>query len=63
VRQKLIVPIISKRMQELSTGGNAASKNLVAFARSAISFTRTVCLDEFELFYAYFSGDLLEAEV
>ncbi|KAI5813825.1 Sec34-like family-domain-containing protein [Pyronema omphalodes] len=63
VRQKMILPLIHKRMQELSSPGSTTSKDLVAFARSAISFTRSICLDEFELFYAYFSAERDDTEV
>ncbi|KAF8250272.1 Sec34-domain-containing protein [Wilcoxina mikolae CBS 423.85] len=63
VRQKMVLPIIMKRMQDLSAAGTTTSKDLVAFARSAISFTRSVCLDEFELFYAYFVGERGDTEV
>lgn len=59
----MILPLIHKRMQELSSPGSATSKDLVAFARSAISFTRSICLDEFELFYAYFSAERGDTEV
>ena len=63
VRQKMILPAIAKRLQELSAAGTPTSKDLVVFARSAISFTRSVCLDEFELFYAYFAGERGDTEV
>lgn len=63
VRQKLIVPIIHKRMAELSAPTNQKSKDLVSFARSGISFVRSICMDEFGLFYAYFSGELGDGEV
>jgi hypothetical protein len=62
VRQKLLLPIVLKRMQELSIAGTNTSKDLVTFARSAISFTRSICLDEFELFYAFFSGERANQE-
>ena len=63
VRQKMVVPLVSKRMQELSAAGTATSKDLLTFARSAISFTRSICLDEFELFYGYFAGERADSEV
>jgi hypothetical protein len=50
-------------MQELSAAGTTTSKDLAAFARSAISFTRSICLDEFELFYAYFASERGDVEV
>lgn len=62
IRQKLVLPIITKRLQDLSTSGTS-STDLVAFARSAMSFARSICLDEFELFYAYFAGDRGDTEV
>lgn len=49
-------------MNELSTSDNT-SNNLIGFARTAISFVRGICLDEFELFYAYFSGERSDVEV
>lgn len=63
VRQKLIGPIIAKRMAELAAPTNSKNKELVAFARSGISFVRSVCMDEFGLFYAYFSGEQGDGEV
>ncbi|KAI5842501.1 Sec34-like family-domain-containing protein [Morchella snyderi] len=60
---KLIGPIIYKRMTELSAPTNTKNKELVPFARSGISFVRSICMDEFELFYAYFSGEQGDSEV
>jgi conserved oligomeric Golgi complex subunit 3 len=59
IRQKLIVPIITKKMNELAATG----KELVKFARNGINFVRSICMDEFELFYAYFAGEQADNEV
>lgn len=63
VRQKIIVPIISKRMSALATPGSSTGKDLVRFARNGVNFVRSICMDEFELFYAYFSGEQGDQEV
>ncbi|KAK6349860.1 Golgi transport complex subunit 3 [Orbilia brochopaga] len=62
VRQRLLYPIVTKTMRDMST-----SKDLVGFARVSISYIRSICLDEYELFFNYFSSgeqqlyDYLEA--
>ena len=63
VRQKLVIPIVSKHLMDLSNATNASSKDLVNFASSAIISTRSICFDEFDLFFAYFSSERGEGEI
>jgi conserved oligomeric Golgi complex subunit 3 len=63
-RARLLLPLIQKQLAE--TAQAPASKDLVQFARSAISYIRGICLDEFELWQEWFHGqrglyDLLES--
>ncbi|KAF3926407.1 hypothetical protein AA313_de0204896 [Arthrobotrys entomopaga] len=51
VRHRLLFPIVTKAMKDMSS-----SKDLVGFARVSISYIRNICLDEYELFYGYFSS-------
>lgn len=53
-RARLLLPLIQKRLTE--TAQAPASKDLVQFARSVISYLRGVCLDEFELWQEWFHG-------
>lgn len=62
VRQKLIIPIIQKRMNELAATGASTNKDLVKFSRNGINFVRNICMDEFELFCAFFSGERSDSE-
>lgn len=62
VRTSIINPVINQRLTELTTKG-ATDKDLISFAGKAISFLRDTCLDEFDLFYAYFSGPRSDIEV
>lgn len=55
-RGRLLFPIITRRMNEIAALDNAAG-DLVAFARSAIGFIRGICLDEYDLWNDWFSGD------
>ena len=56
IRGKLILPLVAKKMNEISLAPSTA-KDLVAFARSSISYVRGVCLDEFDLWSAWFATD------
>ena len=47
----LLLPIIAKTMNDL-----AANKDLLSFAGSSITYIRSVCLDEYDLFFSYFSS-------
>jgi hypothetical protein len=53
-RGRLILPIVHKRLAE--TAHLPHSKDLVQFARAAISYIRGICLDEFELWAEWFHG-------
>ncbi|ETI23110.1 hypothetical protein G647_04907 [Cladophialophora carrionii CBS 160.54] len=53
-RGRLILPIVHKRLAE--TAQLPSSKDLVPFARAAISYIRGICLDEFELWAEWFHG-------
>ncbi|KAF8436450.1 Sec34-like family-domain-containing protein [Terfezia claveryi] len=53
-RRPLITPLTIKKMTNIAAA-SANSGDLVIFARSSISDMRSICNDEFELFYAYFS--------
>lgn len=52
-RGRLILPLITKKMQEIAVA-NSTSKDLVSFARSAISYVRGVCMDEYDLWHEWF---------
>lgn len=54
IRGKLILPLVIKRISEIAIAPSTA-KDLVAFARSSISYIRGVCADEFYLWYAWFA--------
>ena len=53
-RGRLILPLVHKRLAE--TAQLPTSKDLVQFARAAISYIRGICLDEFELWSEWFHG-------
>lgn len=53
-RARLLLPLIQKQLAD--TAEAPGSKDLVQFARSAISYVRGVCLDEFELWQEWFHG-------
>lgn len=55
-RGRLILPIITRKMGEIAAVDTAVG-DLVTFARSAIGFIRGICLDEFDLWGDWFSGD------
>ncbi|EEH36789.1 hypothetical protein PAAG_07207 [Paracoccidioides lutzii Pb01] len=64
-RGKLVIPVLRKRLNDIAQAPST-SKDLVAFARSSISYIRGICLDEFELWGQWFHGqqglyDFLEA--
>ncbi|KAM5448518.1 Golgi transport complex subunit 3 [Microsporum audouinii] len=64
-RAKLVVPLVRKRLNDIANAPST-SKDLVAFARTSISYVRGICLDEFELWGEWFHGqyglyDCLEA--
>lgn len=55
-RGRLILPLITKRMQEIALAPSTA-KDLVAFARSAISYVRGICMDEYDLWREWFDDE------
>ncbi|KAF2099960.1 golgi complex component Cog3, partial [Rhizodiscina lignyota] len=64
-RGRLILPLITKKMTEISMAPSS-SKDLVSFARTAISYVRGICFDEYDLWREWFDDegglyDFLEA--
>lgn len=55
-RGKLIIPLVRKKIGEIAMAPST-SKDLTAFARSSISYIRSVCLDEHSLWREWFEGD------
>lgn len=53
-RRPLITPLTTKKMTDVAAA-DSNQTDLVAFARASISDMRSICNDEYELFYAYFS--------
>nr|KMM73117.1 hypothetical protein CPAG_09406 [Coccidioides posadasii RMSCC 3488] len=52
---KLIIPLVRKRLNDIANAPST-SKDLVAFARTSISYIRGICLDEFDLWGQWFHG-------
>ena len=55
-RGRLIIPLVRKKIAEISMAPST-SKSLTALARSSISYVRSVCLDEYDLWREWFDGD------
>ncbi|KAF2851199.1 Sec34-domain-containing protein [Plenodomus tracheiphilus IPT5] len=55
-RGRLILPIVTKRIGEIAQAPST-STDLVAFARSSISYIRGICFDECDLWREWFDGD------
>lgn len=55
-RGRLMLPIITKKIADTAQAPST-SKDLVAFARSSISYMRDICLDESDLWREWFDGD------
>ena len=55
-RGRLILPIVSKKIGEIAQAPSTAT-DLVAFARSCISYIRGICFDEYDLWREWFDGD------
>ncbi|KAI6853943.1 Sec34-domain-containing protein [Hortaea werneckii] len=53
-RGRLILPLVSKKMAELTSMPQQA--DVLAFAKSSLSFMRGICLDEYELWYEWFES-------
>lgn len=54
-RGRLVLPLLRVKLAEIAQAPSS-SADLVAFARSSISYVRGVCLDEFELWGEWFHG-------
>jgi len=55
-RGRLILPLIAKKMAEIALAPST-SKDVVAFARSSISYMRGLCVDEYNLWKEWFASD------
>lgn len=55
-RGRLILPMVTKKIGEIAQAPST-SKDLVAFARSSISYIRRICFDEYDLWGEWFEGD------
>lgn len=55
-RGRLIVPLVRKRLADIAAAANT-SKDLVAFARTSISYIRGMCMDEYDLWHDWFDGE------
>ena len=55
-RGRLIIPLIRRQLDEISLAPST-SKDLVAFARSSISYIRGLCTEEYDLWHEWFEGD------
>ncbi|KAL9078609.1 MAG: hypothetical protein Q9157_002492, partial [Trypethelium eluteriae] len=55
-RGRLILPLVIKKMNEIALAPSS-SKDIVAFARSSISYIRGICMDEYDLWGEWFSTE------
>lgn len=55
-RGRLILPMVAKKIGEIAQAPSSAT-DLVAFARSSISYMRRICSDESDLWREWFEGD------
>ena len=55
-RGRLIIPLVRRKMADISMAPST-SNDLMSFARSSISYIRSICLDEFELWHEWFGDD------
>jgi len=55
-RGRLILPIVTKKIGDIAKAPST-STDLVAFARSSISYIRGICFDECDLWREWFDGD------
>jgi hypothetical protein len=55
-RGRILRPIIAKKMADIAAAPST-SKDLISFARSSISFIRSVCSDEYDLWGEWFASD------
>lgn len=54
-RGRLILPLVSRKMAEVAS--TSQQSDVLAFAKTAISFMRGICLDEHELWFEWFESD------
>lgn len=54
-RGRLILPLVSKKMAEL--GSSTQQADVLAFAKSSMSYMRGICLDEYELWFEWFETE------
>ncbi|EGD98339.1 hypothetical protein TESG_05718 [Trichophyton tonsurans CBS 112818] len=57
-RARLVVPLVRKRLNDIANAPST-SKDLVAFARTSISYVRGICLDEFDLWGEWFMASMV----
>lgn len=55
-RGRLVIPLVRKKINDIAMAPST-SKDLVAFARSAIGYIRGICADEYELWREWFEGE------
>ena len=55
-RGRLVIPLARKKMADIAMAPST-SRDLVAFARSSIGYTRGVCSDEYDLWKEWFEGE------
>lgn len=55
-RGRILRPIIAKKMADIAAAPST-SKDLISFSRSSISFIRSVCSDEYDLWNEWFASD------
>ncbi|KAJ4290845.1 Golgi transport complex subunit 3 [Kalmusia sp. IMI 367209] len=55
-RGRLILPMVTRKIGEIAQAPSS-SKDLVAFARSSISYIRRICFDESDLWREWFESD------
>lgn len=55
-RGRIMRPIITKKMADIAAAPST-SKDLISFSRSSISFIRSVCSDEYDLWNEWFVSD------
>ena len=54
-RGRLTLPLVSKKMAELAS--STQQTDVLAFARSSMSYVRGICLDEYELWFEWFETE------
>lgn len=54
-RGRLILPLVAKKMAELAA--SPQHTDVMSFAKTAVSFIRGICLDEYDLWFEWFETD------